>query len=190
MDKVYQIVIINKQYLQTYSPPSKSAIFFKTYTFKFRNLYGVFGACVQWRTNVNLQKIFVSGQNISTEVYGNAVGTFTPSDLCPFMRISLAIRNLEEWSPLTLISSPSTRKGPTWTLESVIKYRNISILKWPDFSASSFKGTHFLFLFAFIAAGVVQCGSRKTSSRTSTIVQIIFYFWSFEISVNILKNQK
>ena len=48
-----QIVIINKQYLQTYSPPSKSAIFFETYTFKFRNLYGVFGACVEWRTSVD-----------------------------------------------------------------------------------------------------------------------------------------
>ena len=52
------------------------------------------------------------------------------------------------------------------------------------------KGTHFLFLFAFTAAGVVPCGGRKTSPRTSTIVQFIFYFWSFEISVNILRNQK
>ena len=50
------------------------------------------------------------------------------------------------------------------------------------------KGTHFL--FAFTAAGVVQCGGRKTSTRTSTIVQFIFYFWSFEISVNIWRNQK
>ena len=39
-------------------------------------------------------------------------------------------------------------------------------------------------------AGVVPCGGRKTSPRTSTIVQFIFYFWSFEISVNILRNQK
>ena len=30
----------------------------------------------------------------------------------------------------------------------------------------------------------------KKSPRTSTIVQFIFYFWSFEISVNILRNQK
>ena len=51
-------------------------------------------------------------------------------------------------------------------------------------------GTHFLFLFAFTAAGVVPCGGGKTSSRTSTIVQFIFYFWSFEISVIILRNQK
>ena len=42
---------------------------------------------------------------------------------------------------------------------------------------------------AFTVAGVVQCGGRKTS-RTSTKVQFIFYFWSFEISVNILRNQK
>ena len=47
-----------------------------------------------------------------------------------------------------------------------------------------------LFLFAFAAATVVQCGGRKTSPRTSTIVQFIFYFWSFEISVNVLRNQK
>ena len=52
------------------------------------------------------------------------------------------------------------------------------------------KGTHFLILFAFTAAGVVPCGGRKMSPRTSTIVQFIFYFWSFEISVNILRNQK
>ena len=50
-----QFVIINKQYLQIYSPPSKSAIFFfETYTFKFRNLYGVFGARVEGRTSVKL----------------------------------------------------------------------------------------------------------------------------------------
>ena len=52
------------------------------------------------------------------------------------------------------------------------------------------KGIHFVFLFALTAAGVVQCGSHKTSPRTSTIVQFIFYFWSLEISVNIPRNQK
>ena len=35
-----------------------------------------------------------------------------------------------------------------------------------------------------------SCKSRKTSPRTSTIVHFIFYFGSFEISVNILRNQK
>ena len=38
------------------------------------------------------------------------------------------------------------------------------------------KGSHFWFLFDFTAAGVVPCGGRKTSPRTSTIVQFIFYF--------------
>ena len=37
------------------------------------------------------------------------------------------------------------------------------------------KGTHFLFLFAFTTAGVVQCGGRKTSPRTSTIVGYILF---------------
>ena len=37
---------------------------------------------------------------------------------------------------------------------------------------------------------VVQCGGRNMSPRTSTIVQFLFYIWSFEINVNILKNQK
>ena len=33
---------------------SKSLIFFfETYTFEFRTLYGVFGACVEWRTSLN-----------------------------------------------------------------------------------------------------------------------------------------
>ena len=47
----------------------------------------------------------------------------------------------------------------------------------------------FVFLFAFTAADVVQCGGRKTSPRTSTIVQFIFQFLSFEISEHILRNQ-
>ena len=52
------------------------------------------------------------------------------------------------------------------------------------------KGNYFCILFDFTAAGVVPCGGRKTSSRTSTIVQLIFHFWSFEISERILRNQK
>ena len=32
------------------------------------------------------------------------------------------------------------------------------------------------FIFDFTAAGVVPCGGRKTSPRSSTIVQFIFYF--------------
>ena len=47
-----------------------------------------------------------------------------------------------------------------------------------------------LFLFAITAAGVVPCGGPKKSPRTSSIVQIIFSLWSFEISEGILRNQK
>ena len=32
------------------------------------------------------------------------------------------------------------------------------------------------FVFSITAAGVVPCGGRKKSPRTSSIVQIIFYF--------------
>ena len=46
-----------------------------------------------------------------------------------------------------------------------------------------------VFLFAFTAAGVVQCGGRKTSPRTSTVVQFIFNFCPFEISEHILRSQ-
>ena len=45
-------------------------------------------------------------------------------------------------------------------------------------------------LFAITAAGVVPCGGPKKSPRTSSIVQIIFSFRSFEISEGILRNQK
>ena len=40
------------------------------------------------------------------------------------------------------------------------------------------KGTFFFFL-AFTAAGVVQCGGRKMSPRTSTIVQFFCFFFLF-----------
>ena len=45
-------------------------------------------------------------------------------------------------------------------------------------------------VFPITAAGVVPCGGPKKSPRTSSIVQIIFSFWSFEISEGILRNQK
>ena len=46
------------------------------------------------------------------------------------------------------------------------------------------------FLFVVTAAGGVPCGSPKKRLGTSSIVQFIFYFWSFEISRNVLRNQK
>ena len=45
-------------------------------------------------------------------------------------------------------------------------------------------------LFAITAAGGVPCGGPKKSPRTSFIVQVIFSFWSFEISEGILRKQK
>ena len=39
-----------------------------------------------------------------------------------------------------------------------------------------------LSLFPITAAGVVSCGGRKKSPRTSYIVHIIVSFWSFEIA--------
>ena len=52
----------------------------------------------------------------------------------------------------------------------------------------AFKGTNFDILFAITsAAGVVSCGDPKKSPHISSIVQIIFYFWSFEINGNILR---
>ena len=47
-----------------------------------------------------------------------------------------------------------------------------------------------IFLFVVAAAGVLPRGIPKKRPRTSSIVQFIFYFWSFEISRNILRNQK
>ena len=65
------------------------------------------------------------------------------------------------------------------TLNDDRRYKN-SYCVWPIFFFMNvfiaLKGTHFLFLFAFTAVGVVQCGGRKTSPRTSPIVQFIFYF--------------
>ena len=48
------------------------------------------------------------------------------------------------------------------------------------FTAS--KGFKHFILFAITAAGVVPCGGPKKSPRTSSIVQIIFFVRSVEIS--------
>ena len=70
--------------------------------------------------------------------------------------------------------------------------RNRSV--WPTLFVlnvfTAFKGTHFYILFVVTAAGVLPCGSPKKRPSRSSIVQFIFYFWSFEISRNILRNQK
>ena len=55
---------------------------------------------------------------------------------------------------------------------------------------TALKGSQFEFLLAITAAGVVPCGGPKKSPRTSSIVQVIFSFWSFEISDDIQRTQK
>ena len=64
--------------------------------------------------------------------------------------------------------------------QSIISHQN---------SGFALKGTHFYIFFVVTATGVVPCGSPKKQPRTSSIVQFIFFFWSFEISGNILRNQ-
>ena len=67
-------------------------------------------------------------------------------------------------------------------------YITISILyHFECFTAS--KGSNLNILFAITAAGVVPCGGPKKAPRTSSIVQIIFLFRSFEISQGILSVQ-
>ena len=51
------------------------------------------------------------------------------------------------------------------------------------FTAS--KGSNFYILCSITAAGVVSCGDPKKSPRTSSIVQIIFFYRSFEINKDI-----
>ena len=60
-------------------------------------------------------------------------------------------------------------------------------LKWKWLSLFAWRWS-VLCIFAITAAGVVPCGGPKKSPRTSSIVQIIFSFWS-EIKEDILRNQ-
>ena len=52
------------------------------------------------------------------------------------------------------------------------------------------EGSQIKFLFSITAAGVVSRGGPKRPPRTSSIVQIIITFLSFETSEDILRNQK
>ena len=51
-------------------------------------------------------------------------------------------------------------------------------------------GSNFYILFVIIAAGVVPCVGLKKNPRTSPIVQIILFYWSFAISKNIQSIKK
>ena len=56
--------------------------------------------------------------------------------------------------------------------------------------STALKGTHNYISIVVTAAGVVPCGIPKKRPLTSSIVQFIFYFCSFEIIGNIMRNQK
>ena len=86
----------------------------------------------------------------------------------------LPIWNSQNCSMFPLAFVAGWLQGHLWGFIS----RNYVV--WPTFLLmnvfTALKGSHFWFLFDFTAAGVVPCGGRKTSPRTSTIVQFIFYF--------------
>ena len=66
--------------------------------------------------------------------------------------------------------------GPCAT---VMVHENLSAIYRVLFSLNVFtasKGSNNYILFAITAAGVVPCGGPKKSPRTSSIVQIIFFF--------------
>ena len=66
----------------------------------------------------------------------------------------------------------------TWhSCKILIFYLSLNILLLP-------KDQPFIF-FAVTAVGVVPCGGPKNSPRTSSIVQVIFLFRSFETSKDI-----
>ena len=60
----------------------------------------------------------------------------------------------------------------------------------PNVKKTMLKELIVIFLFVVTEAGVVPCGIPKKRPRTLSIVQFIFYFWSFEVTRNIMRNQK
>ena len=69
-----------------------------------------------------------------------------------------------------------TNSGDARNKLSIIKCLLYNICAAEELHIFCQSSKRFRFLFDFTAAGVVQCGGRKTSPRTSTIVQFIFYF--------------
>ena len=95
----------------------------------------------------------------------------------------LPIWNSQNCSMFPLAFDAGWLQGHWWGLISrnyVVWPTFLLMNVWPTFVLLNvfiaLKGSHFWFLFDFTAAGVVPCGGRKTSPRTSTIVQFIFYF--------------
>ena len=86
-----------------------------------------------------------------------------------------------------MFSTPVYYKIPKYYVPQLLcemySYSCNELLPLNVFTAS--KGSNIYILFAITAAGVVPCGGRKKSPRTSSIVQIIFLCRSFEISYDI-----
>ena len=102
-----------------------------------------------------------------------------PFRTAPLQRPQSALDRLPIWnsqncSMLPLAFVAEWLQGHWWGFIS----RNYVV--WPTFLLMNvfiaLKGSHFWFLFNFTEAGVVPCGGRKTSPRTSIIEQFIFYF--------------
>ena len=76
-------------------------------------------------------------------------------------------------------------KQHVWEKQSIMTQLNKTLNIVYIFTAS--KGSNLYISFTITAAGAVLCGSAKTKkfSRTSSIVQIIYFFRFFEISKNI-----
>ena len=113
---------------------------------------------------------------------GTSVVVPVTCSCCPYLYFGSAITSLNRlpiWnsqncSMFSLAFVAGLLQGHWWGFIS----RNYVV--WPIFLLMNvfiaLKGSHLWFLFDFTAAGVVPCGGRKTSPRTSTIVQFIFYF--------------
>ena len=77
---------------------------------------------------------------------------------------------------MTIRLSLSAHSG---SLKRIVYPKQMCLIQ--PLSFECLKGTHFYILFVVTEAGVVPCGSHKKRPRTSSIVQFIFYFWSFYI---------
>ena len=73
------------------------------------------------------------------------------------------------FTPSNLTLNLNTNRSGTYVLYAFF-------LGWDSLGMQLELAWAFWFLFVFTAAGVVQCGSRKMSPHTSSIVQFVFYF--------------
>ena len=86
-------------------------------------------------------------------------------------------------SGLDWLSSPVFKRATDeGSLPEIVQYSPYYL---PLNVLTACKGSNLCILFAITAVGVVPCGGPKKSPHTSSIVQIIFLFRSFEISQDV-----